>query len=186
MPEAELSLLFIRPLNRMNIRYLISGSVASTLYGEPRLTHDVDLLVFLNANQVARLQEMFPSPDFYLPPLEVICAELARERQGHFNMIHTNTGFKADFYPAGGDDFHTWAFRNGRELEYRAERVMVAPPEYVIVRKLEYYREGGSEKHLRDIRGMLNVSGDQLDRVVLDEWVRRLGVAAQWQQASKA
>jgi len=45
MPQPELSLLFIRPLNRIGVRYLVSGSVAAILYGEPRLTHDVDFVV---------------------------------------------------------------------------------------------------------------------------------------------
>ena len=182
MPEPELSLLFIRPLNRLGVRYIVSGSVAAILYGEPRLTHDVDFVVYLRADDISRLRDMFCSPEFYLSPAESIHAELARER-GHFNAIHTDTGFKADFYPAGRDEFHAWAFRHARRLEYRGEPVMVAPPEYVIVRKLEYFREGGSEKHLRDIRAMWNISGDQMDRDTLDEWIDRQGVAAQWQQA---
>ncbi len=61
---------------------------------------------------------------------------------------------------------------------------MLAPPEYVIVRKLEYYREGGSEKHLRDIRAMLSVSGDQLDRAALNEWLQRRQVHTEWQLVS--
>ena len=67
-------------------------------------------------------------------------------------------------------------------MEYRGEPVVVAPPEYVIVRKLEYYREGGSEKHLRDIRSMLAVSADQLERVALDEWIGRRGLGPEWNQ----
>ena len=59
---------------------------------------------------------------------------------------------------------------------------MLAPPEYVIIRKLEYFREGGSEKHLRDIRSMLAVSGDQFDRSALNEWIVRQGVEAEWRK----
>jgi hypothetical protein len=61
--------------------------------------------------------------------------------------------------------------------------VTLAPPEYVIVRKLEYFREGGSEKHLRDIRGMLAVSGEQLDQAELLEWVARRSLKAEWEKA---
>lgn len=57
---------------------------------------------------------------------------------------------------------------------------MFAPPEYVIVRKLEYYREGGSEKHLRDIRSMLAVSGGQLDLTALNEWIGRRALQNEW------
>ena len=62
--------------------------------------------------------------------------------------------------------------------------MVLAPPEYVIVRKLEYYREGGSEKHLRDIRSMLAISGEQLDRAAMTEWIQRRGVQSEWQLAS--
>jgi hypothetical protein len=49
---------------------------------------------------------------------------------------------------------------------------------------MEYYRQGGSEKRLRDIRAMLAVSGDQIDRPELDEWIKRRGLATEWQQAA--
>ena len=182
MHEAELSLLFVRPLNQLGVRYIVSGSVAAILYGEPRLTHDVDFVVFLKSEDIRRLPEVFPSPAFYVPPADVIAAEVAREQRGHFNVIHSDTGFKADFYTVGRDELHAWAFRNARRMEYRGEPVVVAPPEYVIVRKLEYYREGGSEKHLRDIRSMLAVSADQLDRLALDEWIGRRGLEPEWNQ----
>jgi hypothetical protein len=67
-------------------------------------------------------------------------------------------------------------------MEYRGELIVIAPPEYVIVRKLEYFREGHSEKHLRDIRAMLAVSGEQLDRATLNEWIQRQGLESEWRQ----
>ena len=117
-------------------------------------------------------------------PPEVIAAEIARPDKGHFNVIHADTGFKADFYLAGRDELNAWAFRNSRKMEYRGEPMIIAPPEYVIVRKLEYFREGRSEKHLRDIRAMLAVSGEQLDRAALDEWVKRQDVESEWRLVS--
>jgi hypothetical protein len=127
---------------------------------------------------------VFPAPDFYVPPEEVIAVEVARAQKGQFNVIHAGTGFKADFYTTGRDEFNAWAFRNARKMDFKGETVMIAPPECVIVRKLEYFREGGSDKHLRDIRAMLNVSGGQLDRVALNEWIARCGVAAEWEKVS--
>lgn len=183
MPEPELCLLFVRPLNQLGVRYIVSGSVAAILYGEPRLTHDVDFVVFLRTEDIPRLVQTFPSPEYYVPPADVIATEMAREQRGHFNLIHADTGFKADFYTSGRDELNAWGFRRARRLEFRGEPMTVAPPEYVIVRKLEYFREGGSEKHLRDIRAMLAVSGDQLDRAELDEWIGRRGLEAQWKQA---
>jgi len=182
MPEPDLFLLFVRPFNRAGVRYVIGGSVAAIFYGEPRLTNDVDFVAFLNHTNIGQLPQIFPAADFYLPPPEVITAEAAREQRGHFNIVHLDTSFKADIYLTGRDDFNAWAFRHKRQMEFEGEPLMLAPPEYVIVRKLEYYREGGSEKHLRDIRAMLAVSGGQIDQPALDEWIRRCKVEAEWRK----
>jgi hypothetical protein len=182
VPDPDLIELFARPLNQSGIRHLISGSVAAMLYGEPRVTHDIDLVVFLRVDDVSRLNVIFPEPAFYVPPAAVIVEEIGRERRGHFNIIHLDSGLKADFYTAGRDELHAWAFRHARRYVIGTVSITVAPPEYVILRKLEYHQEGGSEKHLRDIRAMLAISGDQLDRAALQDWLARLGLETEWQR----
>ena len=183
MPEPDLIELFVRPLAQEGVRYFVSGSVAAMLYGEPRVTLDIDLVVFLRPADIARLAILYPSPAFYVPPAEVIAVEAARERRGHFNIIHAGSGLKADCYTANRDELHAWAFRRAKHYAIGDLTVTLAPPEYVIVRKLEYFREGGSEKHLRDIRGMLAVSGEQMDQAELLEWVARRGLQAEWEKA---
>jgi len=183
MPEPDLIELFAGPLGRARIRYFISGSVAAMLYGEPRVTHDIDFVVVLRAEDSVRLSEIFPVPAFYVPPADVILAAMARERRGHFNVIHVESGLKADLYTAGRDELHAWAFHRVASYSIAGSTIAVAPPEYVILRKLEYFREGGSEKHLRDIRAMSKVSGDQLDHAALSDWVSRLGLESQWHLA---
>ena len=185
MPEPDLIELFVGPLQSAGIRYIISGSVAAMLYGEPRVTHDIDLVVFLRTDDIANLPQLFPQPEFYVPPPEVIAAEIARQKHGCFNVVHADSSLKADFFTASRDEFHAWAFRHMKKYSARGLEITLAPPEYVIVRKLEYFREGGSDKHLRDIRGILNVSGEQLDRAALNEWIARCGVQAEWLRASK-
>lgn len=182
MPDPDLITLFVHPLGALGIRYMVSGSVAVTVFGEPRLTHDVDVVVFLEDADIARLAAVYPAPEFYLPPAEVIAVEKARERRGHFNVIHAASGLKADFYTSNRDALHDWAIARAHTFELEGAPVTVAPPEYVILRKLEYYREGGSEKHLRDIRSIVAVSGEQLDRVALAEWIGRLALEPQWRQ----
>jgi hypothetical protein len=184
MLEPDLFLLFVRPLNLLGIRYIIGGSVAAIFYGEPRLTHDIDFVVFLNDQDAQRLADAFPISDFFFPPIETVLAEARREQNGHFNIIHTATGFKADMYLSGRDELNAWGFRMRREIQFENEPVILAPPEYVIVRKLEYYREGGSEKHLRDIRSILTISESRLDMSALNEWVNRLGLEAEWRRVS--
>jgi len=184
MPEtdANVFLVFVRRLNEIGVRYIVSGSVASVAYGEARLTHDVDIVVEILREHVGRLGAAFPLEDFYLPPPEVIRIEANRAQRGHFNIIHHDTGFKADIYPVGRDRLSIWGIENARKIVIEGVDAWFAPPEYVIVRKLEYFREGGSEKHLRDIEGMLVTSPDVLDA---DEVTRRaegLGLAAEWKE----
>jgi hypothetical protein len=183
MVEPNLFLLFTRRLSSIGAPYMVSGSVAVIIYGEPRLTLDVDLVVILDQEHAGRLSDAFPVDEFYCPPEEVIRVEAAREQRGHFNLIHHATGFKADVYLAGRDRLHEWAFARTRSYEVEGEVLVVAPPEYVIIRKLEYFREGGSEKHLRDVRSMLDTSPDLVGRTVLEELVSARGLDEAWRRA---
>ncbi|MCA9565229.1 MAG: hypothetical protein KC561_17145, partial [Myxococcales bacterium] len=88
MREPNLVHIFTGPLNQLEIRYAVTGSVAGIMYGEPRLTHDVDLIVDLESHAVDSFLSRFPEVDFYRPPTEVVRTELARETRGHFNLIH--------------------------------------------------------------------------------------------------
>ena len=179
MPEADLFLLYVRPLISARISYMIGGSVASSFYGEPRLTFDVDLIVFFRLPDILRIPEIFPESEFYWPPTETIHEEAVRDR-GHFNVIHHATGFKADFYSAGHDKLNAWGFQFRKEVAFHDVIVTLAPPEYVVLRKLEYYREGRSQKHLRDIRSIIAVSGEQMNKVELMDWIERLDLADEW------
>ena len=180
MPGIDLIELFVAPLNQLGLRYMVCGSVAAMLYGEPRLTNDIDLVMVLGADDARRLATLFSPAEFYLPPPEVIEIERARAQRGHFNLIHLGSGLKADCYLSGQDELHRWALSRVVTYTVASTPVRLAPPEYVILRKLEYWCEGGSEKHLRDIRAVLHVSGDHLDQALLAAWIQRLGLQAEW------
>ncbi len=183
MQSPEPFLLFTRKLNELKIRYMVSGSVAAIYYGEPRMTNDVDIIVFLRRDDVAGLLKAFPLDQFYCPPRDVILLELAREQRGHFNLIHHDSGFKADIYLTGRDELHVWGMANTRAASLGEDRVMIAPPEYVMIRKLQFYREGQSQKHLRDISRMLSSLGDDWDRGPLLNMIQKERLLTEWQQA---
>lgn len=136
-------------------------------YAEPRFTNDIDIVVRIPAAGGPALRAAFPEPDFYRPSVDEISLELGRRSRGHLNVIHLESGLKADLYLAGTDPLNEWALASARSVETAGSSVSVAPPEYVIVRKLAYFREGGSEKHVRDIRGMLELAVPQIDRAAL-------------------
>ncbi len=182
MPELDLISSFVRPLIQAEIDYMISGSLASMHYGEPRLTLDIDLVLHLAEADLTRLVAAFPEEEYYLPPLDVLTLELRRASRGHFNIIHHESGMKADCYPSRSHPYWSWAWEN-RCLSPTGDEIPIsfAPPEYVILWKLEFFREGGGDKHLRDIRSMLAVSQAEINLGFLNEAVERLHLSSIWE-----
>lgn len=176
----ELSL-FIMRLEGTGAPYMVTGATAAILYGQPRVTNDLDVVLSLNNVTRAALLRAFPETEFYVPPETVIRAEQARTQRGHFNLIHHDSGYKADIYLAGDDPLHAWALPLRRRLRWNEGlELMVAPPEYVVLRKLEYYREGRSAKHPADIRAIQEITG--VDEMAMARWLERMSLIALWQE----
>lgn len=173
--------LFANLLNRLGRPYMVTGATAAIVYGQPRVTNDLDVVIALAAEDTTTLETLFPEAEFYLPPAEVIAVEAARERRGHFNIIHHESGYKADVYIANKDPLHQWALPLRQKIEWSGTGLWVAPPEYVILRKLEFFREGGSTKHLTDIRAMLAVTPIDIGEVSTKASER--GLTEQWTTA---
>lgn len=178
MPAPSPFAAFLEPLEALGLPYCVTGSVAASVYGEPRLTADIDVVLLLAPGDLPAWRAAFTASDYYIPPDEDIAAAIARG--GMFNLIHHATQFKADIYVAAGDPLHAWALAQRRRIDLMDTGAWIAPPEYVILRKLQYYREGGSDKHLRDVRYMM--AATPLDREFLDSQVARLGLEPEWRQ----
>lgn len=166
-------------LESLRVPYFVTGSLASVYYGEPRLTNDIDIVIDLQTHHVARFCRAFSPAEYYVSEEAVREAVAARTQ---FNVIHPESGLKADMLIASDTPF-------GRIRFERAVRVRPTPDqeawfssaEDVILKKLDFYREGRSEKHLRDIAGMLKVSGGEIDENYIAEWAKRLGVSEIWE-----
>jgi hypothetical protein len=116
MPEPKLYQIFVSNFNRLGIRHMVTGAAASIVYGEPRLTNDIDVVLDLTPAEVKPFIDSFPLEQFYSPPSEVILVEIARSQRGHFNLIHHETGFKADIYTLGNDKLNQWGLNNTHRL----------------------------------------------------------------------
>ena len=183
MQSPDLLSVFILPLEKSGIPYFVTGSIAAIFYGEPRLTHDVDVVVHLSQKDLLKFSTFFPQEQFYCPPEEVIQIECRRRPFGHFNLIHHESGMKADIYPDAEDELHQWAFQNRNRVDLgEGLSLWLASPEYVIIRKLEYFREGGSEKHLEDIRKMLPQVDGYLKKEFLEAELEARGLAGYWKR----
>jgi len=164
-------------LERLGIPYLIGGSVASSLHGEPRATLDVDIVVHLDRDRVEVLVQALES-EFYVDPHSVReAADLGR----HFNAIHRQSYLKVDLYARPRSGFFAEEIRRARPLplgDPPAGFARVATPEDTILQKLRWYRDGNevSDRQWRDVLGVVKVVGASLDRDHLDRWARELGV----------
>lgn len=183
MRELEHFLAFTDPLGALGLDYFVTGAVASIVYGEPRMTHDIDLVLHLPERDIDKFLGVFPETQFYVPPKENLQLEVRRDQRGHFNLIHLSTGYKADVYLLGNHPLHQWAASRRRRITLEPDgQLWLAPPEYVIIRKLEFYHDGGSDKHLRDIRGMLAISKEQINQEEIEHWVAQLGLESEWKK----
>lgn len=165
-------------LETQHVPYRVVGSLASMAYGEPRFTNDVDILVALTLDKITVLCETFTPPDYYLS--ENAMRE-AISRQGQFNLIHIPSGLKVDFIIARSDEYTRVEINRGKRLSVPGEfDAWFAGPEDIILNKLIYYKEGLSEKHLRDIASMFRLKSGSLDIGYLEHWAEKLGVSTQW------
>jgi hypothetical protein len=176
--QAELLRSIAETLDALGVEYMIGGSHASIYYGEARLTRDVDIVASLHESQLAGLLARFPADEFYV---DEAAARDAIRTGGQFNVIHPSSGFKIDVHvnPDTPYDRARLARRQRLPLASGAT-AWFARPEDVILYKLLYYREGGSGVHLRDILGMLRVSGSEIDHRYVRDWADRLGLSSEW------
>lgn len=165
-------------LEGLGVRYLIGGSLASSVHGEPRSTNDVDLLVDFHTEHVGPFVEALRS-DYYVS--EPAIREAVRSGY-HFNVIHMNAAVKVDLFLAGDDLFNLERLDTRQAIQLPTEpeiRVYVDTAEHSVLRKLEWFRRGGevSERQWRDVVAILRIQGARLDRSRLGTWAPRLGVA---------
>ena len=171
---------FATPLARLGLPYMITGGAAAIVYGDPRLTNDLDVVLAMQPSDAPRVAAVFQSADTYVPPTEVLEIEAARRTHGHFNVIHGPTSLRADVYIAGDDPLHAWGLARRRALRVGGQELSIAPPEYVIVRKLEYSAQGGGDRHLRDIGRMLDRNVAPIDRAIVQEFAAARGLLPLW------
>ena len=176
--QDELLVRLIGILEKLGLRYFVTGSVAAMYYGEPRLTNDIDVVVDLPKDKITDLRDAFPSDEFYLSEEALLRA--VRQR-GMCNALHISSGLKIDIVIPGDTLFDRARFERVRRVKPAQEiEASFASAEDVILKKMDFFRQGGSEKHLRDITGILMVTGDQLDHDYIESWADQMGLETIW------
>ncbi len=180
MTQLELLQFVISSLERLGISYAIVGSFASGIWGEPRMTLDIDIVVQLRGEQAAELVDAFPAGEFYVSRP---AADEAVRTYGQFNAIHPTSGNKVDFMVVGATSWAASQIARRRRVQLLPDLSGdVAAPDDVILGKLLYYVEGGSDKHLRDVAGIMNRSGEAVDRAYVQQVANEIGAGDVWQR----
>ena len=178
MSQQELLKTVVLALDGAGIDYMLTGSLVSSLQGEPRSTHDIDIVTTVPKNAMKDLVGAFKAPDFYL---DVESIEHAIQSKSVFNLLDMRDGDKVDFWMLTSDPFDQSRFSRKIIEEISGTPVKVSSPEDTILAKLRWCSlSGGSEKQFVDALRVYEVQGNTLDTVYLETWVTRLGLESLW------
>jgi hypothetical protein len=169
----------IEALENLNIPYYLGGSVASSAMGLPRTTLDIDIIADVQPFQAGRLADALRDA-FYIDQDQIAAAI---ERRSSFNIIHSETALKVDFFIPQDREYDREALARRRRESLSGEKDAIscylASPEDIILSKLEWYKSGGlvSGRQWQDVQGVMKVQGRDLDQAYLKGWALKLSIS---------
>src|SRR5688572_17001186 len=185
MSQPELLRRVVDVLHEANVAYMATGSLVSSVQGEPRSTHDIDLVVQITPTDAGALRAAFPPPDFYLDE-HAIRDAISQARAGHdgmFNLLDAVGGDKVDFRVLKDHPFDRERFARRYTETVAGVRVFLSQPEDTILAKLRWSAKyGPSEKQFNDALRVYEVQHDRLDIGYIERWADQLGVRELWER----
>ncbi len=184
MSQQELLRQVTHALDCVGVEYFITGSWSSSLQGEPRSTHDLDLVVNIDVTVVDSLVALFSDEQFYLSSASVTDAI---QNRSMFNLLDLHSGDKVDFWVLTEEPWDQERFRRREKADVFGIVVHVASAEDTILSKLRWSKmSGGSEKQMQDARGVFDVQRSQLDTAYIDQWAQNLDIQEEWAKIKTA
>ena len=169
---------FIKVLDKLSISYYISGSLASSVFGLPRSTMDVDIVADIQSFHISRLIQSLKS-EFYI---DADMVKGAIDRLSSFNLIHLETAMKIDVFIQKRGHYQDSAL-NRKQKDTLIENdknseFYFSSPEDIILNKLAWYEKGSrvSERQWLDVLGVIKVQGNSLDKDYLKNWAQKLAI----------
>lgn len=162
-------------LNQLKIDYFITGGLARAVWGTPRSTSDIDVVVKIFESQVDLLAKALRK----ISKLGYIDEDMAKEairNKGEFNFIDPDSGLKVDFWIAKNNEKSLYEFNRRISKNIENVKIYFISPEDLILNKLEWHKQGGSHVQLEDIRSVLKSLGEKLDINYLKKQAVKLGV----------
>lgn len=169
-------------LEAAGIPYMITGSVASIMYGTPRSTLDIDVVISPSEEQLKGFVGSLDPQEYYVD-LEAALDALARRSM--FNVLDWKSGWKFDFIIKKARAFNQVEFDRRVPADFNGVRLFVATAEDMVLAKLEWAAEGESERQLRDVAGILHGMRGALDMSYLETWIKNLAIENEWAKAKR-
>jgi len=169
-------------LDAAGIPYMIVGSFAGMVHGEPRTTYDLDIVIDPSAAALDVLLEGFDPDRVYVDP---DVARDALRRRTMFNLVDMSSGWKIDFVIRKDRPFSIEELSRRTPARVIEVDVAVATAEDTIIAKLEWAKLSASERQLSDVAGILGVRGDDLDLAYIERWVGQLDLSVEWDRARR-
>lgn len=173
---------FQRALDASGVPYMVTGSLASSTFGEPRASEDIDIVIAPTREQLVDLIRHFPGDQYYA--LQNDALEALRNRS-MFNIIDFASGWKVDLIVKKARRFSDEEFGRRREVQLAGLRLYLATAEDTVISKLEWAKEGESQRQIEDAAGIIRVQAEHLDTAYIERWVEQLGLNEQWLAAKK-
>lgn len=155
---------------KQNIRYMLSGSVAMSVYTQPRFTRDYDFVVNLEDQHINELLKNF-SDGYYVNDEAV---KDAIKRKTMFNIVDHKSGYKADFLILKNDPFRQTEFLRQKTVKFLDMTISIVSPEDLLLSKLIWIQDIQSGIQMEDIKLLSNV--ENLDWNYIDSWLKELNL----------
>ncbi len=180
MSQSELLKRIVLFLDSAGIDYLLTGSLASSLQGEPRSTHDIDIVLHLEESQKRAIANAFGPPDYYTDLPET---GSYAEKIDMFNLIDVKNGDKIDFWIYTDDEFDRSRFSRKYRVTYEGVPIFVSAPEDTIIAKLRWSKlSGGGRKQCLDALRVFEIQKEVIDTTYLGRWVEKLELKSEWDE----
>jgi hypothetical protein len=178
MSQQELLKKLVKSLENAGIDYMITGSIASSLQGEPRSTHDIDIVISMHLSEVQKIINAFKPPEFFLNEASI---REAVKTGKMFNIIEGKQGDKIDFWMLTEEAFDNSRFSRKYAENFEGIELYVSSPEDTILAKLRWAKlSGGSEKQFTDALRVFEIQQGKLDMDYLQHWSGQLNIKELW------
>lgn len=154
------------------ISYAVCGSLSSGLHGQPRATNDADIIIAPTQEQLSKLLKSLEA-GYYVSPQAVFEAMKLRSM---FNVIDNELGWKADLIFRPDNPYQLSKFNRRIRAKLWGIDLWILAPEDVILSKLDWAKESGSDMQFRDVFGVIKLQWNNLDWDYLRHWAKELGI----------